>query len=427
MKQFRILPLSGVLTFSLVVAAGNCAYAAAGDLDPSFGAAGQAETNFGRVVIPSAALLQPDGNIVVAAGFNATPIAAEAMALVRYLADGSLDPSFGNGGVSEFAAFTDFVNIPNALALQSDAKILVAGETRNAMGGIDEFVLARFNPDGIVDNSFGNAGVVATSFGPIRSSADAILLQPDGQILVSGVLVLGGARTPLRTVLARYNPDGSLDTSFGDGGRVVVIAIGDANQVALDSDGRILAINAVIVGTQRVVQFNPDGSVNSPTAVGTIIATSNGSGIQADTNFIVVGAQATIGRRGDIEVVVDRVTPNNTPNPSFNRAMFDFGAESDTADEARVVAIQSNGQIIVGGDSNSGSTRFGSTFGLARLNTDGSLDDSFGNAGTVTTEFQCADSVRAVLIQPDGNIIAVGSVRDSSGRIDIALARYLGQ
>ena len=107
--------------------------------------------------------------------------------------------------------------------------------------------------------------------------------------------------------------------------------------------------------------------------------------------------------------------------------MFDFGAESDTADEARVVAIQSNGQIIVGGDSNSGSTRFGSTFGLARLNTDGSLDDSFGNAGTVTTEFQCADSVRAVLIQPDGNIIAVGSVRDSSGRIDIALARYLGQ
>ncbi len=427
MKQFRILPLSGVLTFGLLVAAANCAYAAAGDLDPSFGAGGQVETNFGHVVIPSAALLQPDGNIVVAAGFNATPIAAEAMALVRYLADGSLDPSFGNGGVSEFAAFTDFVNIPNALALQSDGKILVAGETRNAMGGIDEFVVARFNPDGTVDSSFGNAGVVATSFGPIRSSADAILLQPDGQILVSGILVLGGARTPTRTVLARYNPDGSLDTSFGASGTVVVIAIGDANQLALDSNGRILTINAVIVGNQRVIQFNPDGSVNSPIAVGTIVATSNGSGIQADTNFVVVGSQATIGRRGDFEVVVDRVTPNDTPDPSFNRAMFDFGAESDTVDEGRAVAIQSNGQIIVGGDSNSGITRFGSTFGLARLNPDGSLDDSFANGGTVTTEFQGADSVRALLIQPDGNIIAVGSVRDGSGRIDIALARYLGQ
>jgi len=427
MKQFRILPLSGVLTFSLVVAAVDCAYAAAGDLDPSFGVGGQVEMDLGFTVFPSAALLQPDGNIVVAAGFNATPIAAEAMALVRYLADGSLDPSFGNGGVSEFAAFTDFVNIPNALALQSDGKLLVAGETRNAMGGIDEFVVARFNPDGTVDSSFGIAGVVATSFGPIRSSADAILLQPDGQILVSGVLVLGGARTPLRTVLARYNPDGSLDKSFGDGGTVVVIAIGDANQLALDSDGRILAINAVIVGTPRVIQFNRDGSVNSPTAVGTIVATSNGSGIQADTNFVVVGSQATIGTRGDFEVVVDCVTPNNTPDPSFNRAMFDFGAESDTADEARVVAIQSNGQIVVGGGSHDGLTRFGSTFGLARLNPDGSLDNGFGNGGTLTTEFQGTEAIRAVLIQADGNIIAMGSVRDSSGRIDIALARYLGQ
>ncbi len=427
MTQFRILPLSGVLTFSLVVAAANDAYAGAGDLDPSFGAGGQVETNLGHTVIPSAALLEPDGNTVVAAGFIGTSIAAEAMALVRYLADGSLDPSFGNGGVSEFAAFTDFVNIPNALALQSDGRILIAGETRNAMGGIDEFVLARFNPDGTLDSSFGNAGVVATSFGPIRSSADAILLQPDGQILVSGILVLGGARTPTRTVLARYNPDGSLDTSFGDGGTVVVIAIGDANQLALDSDGRILAIHAVFVGNQQAVQFNPDGSVNSPTAVGTIIATSNGSGIQADTNFVVVGSQATIGRRGDFEAVVARFTPNNTPDPTFNRAVFDFGAESDTVDQARAVAIQSNGQIIAGGGSNSGSTRFGSTFGLARLNPDGSLDDSFGNGGTVTTEFQGADSVLAVLIQPDGNIIAVGSVRDGSGRIDIALARYLGQ
>ncbi len=357
MKPFRILALSGVLAFSLIVAAANCAYAATGDLDPSFGAGGQVETNFGRTVIPSAALLQPDGNTVVAAGFIGTSIAAEAMTLVRYLADGSLDPSFGNGGVSEFAAFTDFVNIPNALALQSDGK----------------------------------------------------------------------ARTPTRTVLARYNPDGSLDTSFGDGGTVVVIAIGDANQLALDSDGRILAIHAVFVGNQQAVQFNPDGSVNSPTAVGTIIATSNGSGIQADTNFVVVGSQATIGRRGDFEAVVARFTPNNTPDPTFNRAVFDFGAESDTVDQARAVAIQSNGQIIAGGGSNSGSTRFGSTFGLARLNPDGSLDDSFGNGGTVTTEFQGADSVLAVLIQPDGNIIAVGSVRDGSGRIDIALARYLGQ
>ncbi len=427
MKPFGILLLSGVLAFSLIVAAANCAYAAAGDLDPSFGAGGQVETNFGRTVIPSAALLQPDGNTVVAAGFIGTSIAAEAMALVRYLADGSLDLSFGNGGVSEFAAFTDFTNMPNALALQSDGKILVAGETRNAMGGIDEFVLARFNPDGTLDNSFGNAGVVATSFGSIRSSADAILLQPDGQILVSGVLVLGGARTPLRTVLVRYNPDGSMDTSFGDGGTVVVIAIGDANQLALDSDGRILAIHAVLFGNQQAVQFNPDGSVNSPTAVGTIIATSNGSGIQGDANFVVVGSQATVGRRGDFEVVVDRFTPNNTPDPAFNRAVFDFGAESDTVDQARAVAIQSNGQIIVGGGSNNGSTRFGSIFGLARLNPDGSLDGSFGNGGTVTTEFQGADSVLAVLIQPDGNIIAMGSVRDGSGRYDIALARYLGQ
>jgi len=107
--------------------------------------------------------------------------------------------------------------------------------------------------------------------------------------------------------------------------------------------------------------------------------------------------------------------------------MFDFGAESDTADEARVVAIQSNGQIVVGGGSHDGLTRFGSTFGLARLNPDGSLDNGFGNGGTLTTEFQGTEAIRAVLIQADGNIIAMGSVRDSSGRIDIALARYLGQ
>src|SRR5437870_871368 len=195
-----------VLSFAHSVDAGP------GDLDPSFGTGGRVLTDFGGGDGARALALQADGRIVVAGSSSAGGFALD-FARARDNSDGSLDPSFGTGG----RVLTDFGgdDEARALALHADRKVVVAG--CSDAGGRPDFALARYNDDGSHDSSFGTGGKVLTDFGG-DDEASALVFQSDGKIVVAGFSDAGGFAL---AALARYNPNGTLDASFGSGGRVL--------------------------------------------------------------------------------------------------------------------------------------------------------------------------------------------------------------
>ena len=157
---------------------------------------------------------------------------------------------------------TDFggsVDRAFAMALQPDGKLVVAGDSDA------NFALARYNSDGSLDAGFGTGGKVITSFGG-TDQASAVILQPDGKIVVAGQTDTG---VSIDFALARYMPDGSLDGAFGSGGRVTTNFIGNSDDlgsaVALQSDGKI-----VVGGTSddnfALARYTPEGVSTPPSA-----------------------------------------------------------------------------------------------------------------------------------------------------------------
>ncbi|HEY4850884.1 MAG TPA: hypothetical protein VII22_08810, partial [Streptosporangiaceae bacterium] len=212
--------LAGLIASGLLMGVSSVSAAAAaapGGLDPAFGNGGKVLTDLGvGGGVASDAVLQSNGDIVVSGGFG----------VARYLPSGALDQAFGTGG----RAATGFVGTGDsgtAAAVQPDGKIIWVGSQSNPNfppGGTFEFAVARFNPNGSLDTSFGTGGRASTEFfaPPLPGAqefAAAVLVQPDGKILVSGSARQGQNRfAPIQGALARYNANGSLDTSFGTGG-----------------------------------------------------------------------------------------------------------------------------------------------------------------------------------------------------------------
>ena len=211
-----------------------------GDLDPTFGSGGKVTTDFGGgsdVAIGVA--LQPDGKIV-AAGTTSTPGVGgfSDFALARYNSDGSLDATFGSGG----KVTTDFGGGAEAVALQPDGKIVAAGSASPGATIFSDFALARYNPDGSLDATFGSGGKVTTEFTGNFDQANAVALQPNGKIVAAGTANTG---TTLEFALVRYKKHGGLDPSFGSGGKVTTDFTGSndvACGVALQPDRKIVAV-----------------------------------------------------------------------------------------------------------------------------------------------------------------------------------------
>jgi len=205
-------------------------YRGNGSLDTSFGRTGRVVTSIGSRDLAFAVAVQRDGKIVVAgASDNGQRIE---IAVARYTANGSLDSSFGSDGVVTTAP-GDAYSAANAITIQSDGKIVVAGSTEW------DFALVRYNPDGSLDNTFGMRGTVTTSIGGPRDRATSIAVQRDGKLVVAGRT---GGYEAAWFALARYNRDGSLDTSFGRSGVVTTRVKGydEAQALVLQADGKVL-------------------------------------------------------------------------------------------------------------------------------------------------------------------------------------------
>jgi uncharacterized delta-60 repeat protein len=381
--------LTGVWAIALVLALVEPAQAADGDLDPTFGGGdGIVTVDFGGRNRFDAVAIQPADGKIVAAG-SVGLLATRDFAVARFNPDGSLDASFDGDGIATLdVSGTSVIDAARALALQADGKIVLCGESGAPDPDIVQFAVARFTANGSPDSDFGNNGRVLTPFPGGRSMAVKCAIQPgDGKIVVAGEFRLGSGADG-DVALARYNPDGSLDTGFNGNGLVTtsVFPTGPerARDVAIQSDGKIVAVG---FGTQ--ISDDPEDS------------------------------QEPLD-----DVLVLRYNPNGSLDSGFDGdgvVITDFGANRD--DQAAAVIVQPDGKLVVAGHSEQ-------VFALARFNPDGSLDAGFGRDanGKETTDFPDGTGGRALALvrQPGGKLVAAGirELGNFDGPAEFALVRY---
>lgn len=402
------------------------AFAADGDLDPTFGKGGKVVTNLGYPAQAGTAMaLYPDGRIVVA-GFTFDNTANIDFAVARYLPDGSLDPTFGSGG---FVA-TDFFggeDLPRGVAIQPDLRIVVAGSA--TQGFNRDFALARYNVDGTLDSSFDGDGKLTTDFfGPSGNGdiASAVAIQPDEKIVIAG------------SALVRYSASGALDTTFGAGGFVGTTVFGEgfgALALALQPDRKIVVAGAFAqTGSPTSDDWllarydsegKPDATFGSAGSVKTDFFGKGDSArallLRPDGRIVAAGTAGHPSAPGAVFAVA-RYLEDGTLDPTFDgdgRQTSDLDGFDEVAFS---VAAQSDGKIVLGGYS--ANPDFTLDFALVRYNANGSEDTSFGSLGRVRTDFfGGSDGASSIAVQPDDKIVAAGSA-DFGGFF--ALARYLG-
>jgi len=421
-----------VLGAALGLGAGTASAAGtAGTLDSNFGHGGIVLANLGLdangnqiQAIPAAVAPQSNGDIVVAVG-----IGGPDTGLVRFLPNGTRDTTFGTGG---FAALPD-IGIGSTrpgLAVQSDGKLVWAGEATAANGTGAAFAVVRFNANGTLDQGFGAGGVATAQFANALQGAQTVLVQPDGKILAGGQVLFGG-RPPVDIGgLVRFNADGSIDKGFGSGGQELVpnsnpvlSSVIGVTALGLDANGDIFTLPSHL-------EFSPAGQPDAtltPAAITTASPSTSGAVTFLPSGGFVVGTVVFTGRRGDPDVQVTRFNPDGSI--ASTGTGIDYAGQNGAlavSDAPAAAAIQANGQAVIGGThAESGQFSSTSVFGLARVNADGTLDPAFGTGGVLTTKIQGNDFVSLLVIQPDGKILAVGTSQNAAGVTELALARYL--
>jgi uncharacterized delta-60 repeat protein len=358
-----------------------------GDLDKAYGSGGVQTTNLqglgGRA---HAVAIQPDRKLIIGGvGHTSGFFGGNDFALVRYNLDGTLDTSFGTGGkvLTDFFHYQDEIH---DLAIQFDGKIVAVGRARRAEDAAIFFALARYNPDGSLDSTFGSGGKVTTD---VNGYALAVVIRPDGKIVVAGRSD-SSSGTDVNFALARYNVNGSLDETFGSGGLVLTDFGGFdvANDLILQPDAKLIAVGVKNGDASRnnyaLARYTSDGNLDP----------SFGSGGKVETDFSNEDDRAqSVALASDGKIVV----AGPTGTPVFNPV-------------SSLVA----GPFLTSTDPNP-------NFGLARYNSNGSLDQTFGNSGKVNTIFQSPFAENeTVVIQPDGKIVSAGWCEQG-----FALARYL--
>ena len=410
-----------ILAISLFFALATSISAAPGDLDPTFGNGGIVITKDSLPIQLDYALgmaIQSDGKIVVV-GEGSLGTFNWDFAVVRYNTDGSLDSSFGGTGIV-ITQLTSNYDGAFAVAIQADGKIIVAGTRYRCFDECigSDFAVVRYNPNGSLDTSFNGTGIVITSVGSSVSNARSVAIQADGKIVVAGG---GGNASNPDFALVRYNTDGSLDTSFNGTGKVITPAGSGAGSVAIQADGKIIA-----VGGSTLVRYNPDGTLDTSFNGTGKVSTPIGSGkvaIQSDGKIVAAGSSHN-GINYDFTVV--RYNSNGSLDSSFGGTGQITIPVGNSDSGASSVAIQRDGKIVAAGGVNS--NNIVSDFAVVRLNPSGSLDTTFNGTGKVITPATAGnDIVTGAAIQADGKIVVAGmSDEFFSDFYDFVVVRYQG-
>ncbi|MFJ5138641.1 calcium-binding protein [Streptomyces sp. NPDC088707] len=411
------------LGMALVLALPGTAFAAPGDLDPSFGPDGRVTTPITGYAEGHDIARQADGRVVVVG------VSEAGFTLARYDTDGGLDTGFGGDGIVT-SDFGGGGHTANAVAIQpSDGKIVVVGTTEviaEEGGGCCFFSVARYNTDGSLDAGFGDGGLVRVEeFGGSADGAD-VAVQPDGRIVAAGKGGGGGF------ALVRLGTDGTLDPGLGGDGAVVAGFTptspqdggGIARGMALQPDGRIVSVG--YVGNTAfdigVARYNSDGTLDTTfSGDGMVTADFGGTefgnavAVQPDGRIVAAGS-------GGLGFAVLRYNANGTPDAGFGTGGRTSVNAPGDGGIAYGLALQQNGKIVLAGRADDPNSSEANDFGLARLHVNGAVDTGFGGDGFVVTGFNDFDEARGVLVQPDGKIVAAGY----GAGFAFALARYQG-
>ncbi len=428
MKIRTFHTLAGLLAICFAFGVSS-AQAQAGSLDTSFGTGGTVTTSFADGVAGVGAFEQSNGDIVALAQVNFVTNVGTGIGLVRYTSAGELDTTFGTNGIT----LTTFAGIgfdPIGFAVEPNGDFLVGGVAMNRSGQ-HGFGLARYTANGLLDTTFGTKGLVATKVGTRSDAPSALLLQPNGQIVMGGFEVSGGQGAPGMTSLVRFNANGSLDSTFGTSGiSLARVPFLGPETLALLSNGDYLAVGQDGNGNNALVaEFSSKGVLLPNVTSAKVVAalTSSQSAVhnvmfqaptifQPNGDYVVAATSCTFHSecRGT-RIGAGRFLETGETDTTFNSNLESFNPRQTTS-VAQTVALQANGQIVIGGLISPVEG------GMVRLDSNGELDttfgtvDSFGICCSVTSD----QTFFGLLIQTDGKIVAIGELDG-----DLAVSRYL--
>ncbi|MBK8902509.1 MAG: tandem-95 repeat protein [Anaerolineaceae bacterium] len=372
-----------------------------GSKDTSFNYTGEVTTDIGLGTADRArdVIVQPDGKIVVVGSSDFIDFA-----VARYNPDGSLDSSFNSVGrlTTDFDGGSDGAK---AVALQPDGKIVVGGwgEDCGIVFCDDDFAIARYNSDGTLDNSFSGDGRHLAGFGN-NEVIDKLVVQDDGKIVAFGY-AYDYTDSDYDTAIARYNADGSLDTTLDNDGKLRSNAFGEfaPSDAVVQPDGKIIAIS---YRAGEIARFNVDGSLDTTFGTDGRFALATSAGpifasrvlLQPD-NTILVAGRDTYSSEDDSQLILASYMPGSAPDSAFGDGAgfvtLDYGDKNFVRD----IALEPDGKILVFSTSDG-------VHRLTRLYPDGSLDDG----GRVTTNVSPgeAEQLNDTAVTSDGRIVTVG-------------------
>jgi uncharacterized delta-60 repeat protein len=405
----------------------------AGDLDTLFSGGKVVTDLLGGNDYGFAVAVQNDGKILVAGQTDSGGSKGNDFAVIRFNSNGSRDTTFGTNGLvtTDLGSTSDAAY---AMALQSDGKIVVVGQT-STIGTSSDFAIVRYSTNGTLDATFGTGGKVITDFAGGADQADGVALTADGHIVVSGSASFGGI---LRFAIARYTATGQLDTSFGSSGKTTTAfsqGYARGQSVVLLPDGSMVVAGAAYNyaadgGDFAAVKYSSSGQLDTTfgnhgwalvdfgadEAAHSILRQSNGD--------LLLAGEYSNSDTGEADFALTRLTATGALDTTFasgGHVLTDFDGDYDAAFSA---ALQSDDKIVLAGVA---VVDGDAEFGIARYNSNGNLDTTFGS-GLVTIGFGTGgDHANAIAIDGQGRIVVAGMTSDDQGAVDLAVARVIGR
>lgn len=353
--------------------------------------------------------------------------------------DGDLDPAFGANGV----AHTGLTNTQAyATAIRPDGRVIVCGfyTDQTEPLWVEEFFVAQYLPDGSLDSAFGNDGIAYVDFSAYEDTCTSLTIQPDGRIVAAGYTAIPQfpSGDSYRPVLARLEPNGTLDSSFGAGGLVTSAYGGDTAAIALQADGKIILVGFAYeddgtgtdYGVLRLLSdgspdpdFGIDGRITFNTDGGYTYDLAAGVAVDSRQRIVVAGS---LDRYFTADLGVLRLLPDGSFDDTFGNdglAVIDSGDLASLS--SRALRLARDGKILVAGDRTVNSQ---TDMMVARLLDDGSLDATFGAQGIATVAFApqgvaWQSGARGLDEQSDGKVVLAGWVREPDNNGVLAVAR----
>jgi len=405
-----------------------CTYGQAGSLDSTFGVNGKSEYQINGSDMDKA-IVQQNGKFIIAGQITSNNTLK--MSFARFNADGLIDSTFGDNGIVSFLV-GDGENLVTSLAIQDSNKIVFGGNCIINQNYVA--VLGRLNPDGSLDSTFADDGIKLS----MSVGVNDIAIRPnDGKIIVLTNEIEGSNYI---TAFERYNSNGSIDSSFGTNGRVIDLndgLLGSMAKMKLQADNKIIGINEYGLSPHPYIalaRFNENGTPDSTYGVDGIAVDDYGTNanafglaiaLQADGKTLITGSYGIQNSGQPNKVLVARYNTDGSPDITFGnngKAFLGIG----TGDQGNTITIQpSDGKIIVCGSSNF--QQQSKRFVVCRFEANGDPDNEFGGSGYVITDFvdQYHNNLGySAFVLPDGKILA-GGVSVKMSNVWNIFARYI--